>query len=1555
MAFERGGYADKLGNRYEGRWVVRQLLDLLNERLTQVIVEAVGDDEAGIDLWIMRPDGTRQAQQCKARNASKDSWSIADLNARGFLRFMRKQLDRSDSHEVAFVSGVPTTVFGDICQSARDSTGDSEHFHEFQIEKVGNERRKAFQKFCRCLDLDPTNISHRADAFEFLRRMHFILWDDNLASREDLLSQASVLVDGEPKLVIASLAEFVLNNLRKSITVEGVRQYLIGLGFHPRQLARDNRVGPAVERLRRQFDESIAPYLIAGELIERKETKELLANLREDGLVVLHGAAGSGKSGVLYELTRILETEGVPYLPIRLDRHEVKHNVQQFSKDLGLPESPAQCLVALAGDKPGVLILDQLDALRWTASHSSEALDVSKEIVREIITFRDMGKPVMVVLAGRTFDLEHDPEIRNWLKDSPTRKCRRVEVKSLSDEMVGSVVVKLGHDYAAMSPRQRLVLQSPQHLAMWAELVPRGMTGYFDTGVQLIKQFWDSLYCKLSKAGISAEQANGVIDAISKYMEQKGVLSAPLSLTEGYPRELDELQSNGILYVSGSQISFCHQSYLDNWIARRLLKEIHIGQGTIRAWLGGKAKQSLFCREQLRQALSLLLEESPKEFLGCIGEMLPDEGVRFHLKHLVLELIGQIEQPDVEMLDFLKKLLGDTYWTEHVIESVCLNHPSYIRWLGQSGILMSWLDSQNEKRIEQALWLVRSVASNAPDEILEILERFVDRGDEWRNRVLNNIGWEVGTESERTFNLRLKLARQGITSDYLDWSEIVRRAPSRAILLIEAVVSILMPYDLKPYWEKSDSGSRRKRLEGRPSKDALKPLAIENPEFVWDLLMPHILRLVPSISAKANIYDAFDDDDIAARPDDRSLFRGILRLVTEVGKTLARKNAKEFLARTRSIRDASSPVVQRLMLDAFSELPSEAADEALGWLMADPARFHLSSGVRESEWMPAARLIQALSPHCSAEVFGRLEDKLIHYHEPQEKELAKFYLDNWKEGFGDAFWGRAQYFLLPALYPTRQSPLTIGLIGVVNRKFAVLPQRRFLKGGSKGISGWVGSPLSNKKLEIISDKAWLNIVSNRDIPFRDNRRWKQIGNDKIAESTVQHFARDLYRIAKRFPDRFGRLGQHFPADIHPDYIAAVLEGLGQVAPNDIPEAEKSDWRPASFEVILRFVERIHLNDDRGVANGFCWLVHNRPEENWPDYIVDRLLRYATNHPDPEPGMLNVWPSAKSRNVADISVHGLLENVPNSVRGVASLAIGALLNAHPDWLPRLAPAIEQLAHDPHPVVRAGAIEACLPVLNINRGQAIEWFGMACRPDLRVAATRGGINYFNCGMESHFSILAPIILAMAYSPYLDVSQEGAEEITARWLFHGFFSDELRRCMAGTLAQRKGVAQVASQFLPEKEYSEKCQELLAPLLDDPDSEVRQETGRAFYDAKLLSVPGYDRFILKYTKTKAFADDPSVLLGVLKDYSGSLISVAEVILNICEQFGGPFRNGFRDTARGLFGATSELIPLLLRLYEQAQDHQDMNLRTRCLDAWDQLFEARIGRTRELTIAIQQ
>lgn len=603
MAFEPGGYADKLGNRFEGRWVVRQVLRLLNEELVDVTVEAVGDDEAGVDLWLTYHDGHRQAQQCKARNGSHESWSVADLNSRGILAAMKSQLDREPSHEFALVSAIPATVIGDICESARQSTGDPESFFEHQIESIGEHRRKAFRQFCDYLKLDYSQPNGRAAAYDYLRRTHFILHPDNQSSHADLRSWAGMLAIGTPTAVVAALADYTQENLRRKITANDVQQHLSALGFHCRRLAHDGRVGPAVEELKTQFSHSIAPGLIAGKLIKRDETVKILDDLKATGVVVLHGTAGSGKSGVLYELTQHLSQQGHAFIPIRLDRQKQANTTRQFGENLGLPESPSWCLESLAGTATSVLILDQLDALRWTSAHSASALDVCKSLVREVLSLRKSGKDIKIVLACRTFDLEHDPEIKSWLKESPAMKCQRVEVKPLPEDAVKIVVESLGQDFAVMLPKQKRILQSPHHLGMWAEIVTTGDAVGFQTSVQLIRQFWKNRSLLLADVGITASQADEVINQLADYMERKGHIWAPGSLVADRPQVVAQLHSHGILQTSKGRISFCHQSYLDFRIATRLLKEVHQGTGSVRAWLGDKSQQSLFRREQLRQVL----------------------------------------------------------------------------------------------------------------------------------------------------------------------------------------------------------------------------------------------------------------------------------------------------------------------------------------------------------------------------------------------------------------------------------------------------------------------------------------------------------------------------------------------------------------------------------------------------------------------------------------------------------------------------------------------------------------------------------------------------------------------------------------------------------------------------------------------------------------------------------------------------------------------------------------------------------------------------------------
>ena len=164
MALEPGGYADKLGNRYESRWVVRQLLCVLNETLRSVVIEAIGDSQQGVDLCVELPAGIHRAQQCKIRNAGNDKWTIADLSRCGVLSAMKLYLDKNETNEFAFVTALSSTVLHDLCESARASVGDPELFYVHQIEAIGNDRRRGFSDFCERLGLEASDPADRAHA-----------------------------------------------------------------------------------------------------------------------------------------------------------------------------------------------------------------------------------------------------------------------------------------------------------------------------------------------------------------------------------------------------------------------------------------------------------------------------------------------------------------------------------------------------------------------------------------------------------------------------------------------------------------------------------------------------------------------------------------------------------------------------------------------------------------------------------------------------------------------------------------------------------------------------------------------------------------------------------------------------------------------------------------------------------------------------------------------------------------------------------------------------------------------------------------------------------------------------------------------------------------------------------------------------------------------------------------------------------------------------------------------------------------------------------------------
>src|SRR5205823_2093278 len=143
----------------------------------------------------------------------------------------------------------------------------------------------------------------------------------------------------------------------------------------------------------------------------------------------------------------------------------------------------------------------------------------------------------------------------------------------------------------------------------------------------------------------------------------------------------------------------------------------------------------------------------------------------------------------------------------------------------------------------------------------------------------------------------------------------------------------------------------------------------------------------------------------------------------------------------------------------------------------------------------------------------------------------------------------------------------------------------------------------------------------------------------------------------------------------------------------------------------------------------------------------------------------------------------------------------------------------------------------------------------------------------------------------------------------------------------------------------------EILRPLLDEEDDGVQTHCGRIFYNGNPLARPDMFPYLEAYVRSQAFRRNQWAIMHALRDFPGSLVPLADLVMHIIEVCAGPLAGASRDYSTRTAHEASEIGPILLRLYEQAESSND--IRQRCLDAWDLLLRQRVGIARQITDSI--
>ncbi len=224
-------------------------------------------------------------------------------------------------------------------------------------------------------------------------------------------------------------------------------------GFSLKIIPNDERITTVIRQLSEEFANSIEPHLITHNVIPRPEINEIIDSVNEKAVTLIKAEAGMGKSVLLLNLHHQLQAQNIISIPIRLDRKHPENNIDQFGQDLGFPSSPISCLKNFSKNQKVVIILDQLDAIRWTGSHSSNALEICRQLVRQLLSLRQEKFKLVLFLLVEILMYRRDAALSSWIS-SLTSHLNKISISKL-DESIVSNLIKNYEVYSSLTEEKR--------------------------------------------------------------------------------------------------------------------------------------------------------------------------------------------------------------------------------------------------------------------------------------------------------------------------------------------------------------------------------------------------------------------------------------------------------------------------------------------------------------------------------------------------------------------------------------------------------------------------------------------------------------------------------------------------------------------------------------------------------------------------------------------------------------------------------------------------------------------------------------------------------------------------------------------------------------------------------------------------------------------------------------------------------------------------------------------------------------------------------------------
>ena len=1557
-----GGIADKLGNRYEAKWLVRQLLDVIGAKSSSLRFEGISASFTGFEFAVRRGNCV-EWHQTKI-NSLHGNWTLSSLKREGVLGAFKSRLDAGENNICVFVSQDPAKDLRVLAEKARVASTAS----EFKA-ALGKDQAEKFSDL-----LDAWCVDHNV-AYCWLRRCSFIT--ESQSEIDSAISSFSDLYFFKSnETAFPVLREFVETRINEDITTEKIRQRLRSEG---KLILREWSLDPTLrERLiieTKSYLDTYSPFGAGGATIARSESQELIDRLRDPAgprVILLTGVAGSGKSGVVRELIGRLADINIPHLALRIDQHLDCASPKTLGKAvIDREESPAATLKGLAPDQLSVLIVDQVDAVSEVSGRNGT---VKQTVLRLVDDVRNFGT-VALVIACRTLDLESDQRLKA-LKESSS--IEHIDIQLLNwEDAVKPLLIAKSIDVTQITDEQREILQLPLNLSIFLETADEAKPAFASRNdlfarlverksrsIRVVRQLPWELIAPLAR--------------LAEWMSAHQRLEAPEDTLSEYASALDILSSEGLIVRSRGRVNFFHESFFDYVYARSFA-----GRNQSLESLLASSEQHLFRRTQARQILETLRQADTSRYLRELQAVFSSQHVRYHIKVAIAQWLGSMPDPQREEKDIVLTLDDPAAAFTPLVRYAIFGSPGWFDRLTKDGWLSVDLGGDGPERLNTILSWLSNIAGQRPNEIAEFLDRWWGEDPDRGNRLL---AWFAVVQRHKPdlslIDLCCRVLRScptglfdapGSSQGRMLFHTWGRKNPIGAVEILRAYFDAWF-----------ESHPNKHPFENDEFRDldmhSFSEIAKKAPEALVYGSISALIRSIDVISKREA--DGERDYSFSRRSYSGHHFRAdaFLSVFRRALQSMAKTNPSAARTALSQLRPEKHEVATHIWLETIAA-NGESLHDMFAVVIESPYVFE--AGWDGAKWQSFASACREVTPFIDTSAEIRVTE-LVGSHWP-ERFLAISMAHELISGKGPKWLDRRrvirylnrsgfeQWCILQSIGDSLLTKDLRGRLAQLRRKF----RKEEVPRPDHAHAYFVGSPIKRDKTARMTDAQWLRAIVRYDNDD-DRRRGRS-----FTDGGARQLSQEIQNLAKEQPARFARLLCEIPNDANQAYVSGVLWGL----------AEATD---VDDEVLIRAILNAHGRPDRPYGSGIIHIIERHPRVAADTAIFDLLAWYVEHGEadDDQPADLS---NAESEVVTIDDLVGRAERVHirgiNGTRGRAGEALGNVLWENPSVASKVWPVLERrAAEEPLLSVRCCLMRPTLPLYNDDRARCAAlterlarkptdanlswhaplekvWLRLAFPherlPEVvkrasvwcgalveRIARNRGG-RHDDVGQKNWWSPLAtssgvellpfllhsvPEIAKRLIYRLLVCRDDTARMIGAWHIFRRSFQDAQFRPLADALTREDGsyrrlVASIASHAVTYDEYRDVADRTLRRSFGDDDEAVRQQAAGVFREIKPDEFVRYKPLADIYIKSRAFGSDSWALFHALAEAE---CKVDDIVVSASEMLIGDIeRNG---NAGGRRSSDLHQLQEILKK-EYATSEADSDLRRRLLDLIDRML----------------